>query len=217
MRSRRERWCLEVFIFFKWSLKEIFSLWSYGTCNLCKWRTLEFPACCSGWSCEILAHKQHTQKTLLQKKKNLNVNQVTNFISHYFLSLKAQLPFFFFFQKLSVFWTFVSNLFNAIVTCQSISDSFAFRLTDVFLVNTTVSNSAAWKAPIPLGSACHWVSCFCYEQCRSAAEAVFDRLEKQALSSMIILFFFFFFPLLRESISYTFPKWTAQKHCGTGL
>lgn len=216
MRSRRERWCLEVFIFFKWSLKEIFSLWSYGTCNLCKWRTLEFPACCSGWSCEILAHKQHTQKTPLQKKK-IKCKSSNQLHFPLFPVIKSSTSFFFFFQKLSVFWTFVSNLFNAIVTCQSISDSFAFRLTDVFLVNTTVSNSAAWKAPIPLGSACHWVSCFCYEQCRSAAEAVFDRLEKQALSSMIILFFFFFFPLLRESISYTFPKWTAQKHCGTGL
>lgn len=161
-------------------------------------------------------HTNNIHRKHFYKKKKLKCKSSNQLHFPLFPVIKSSTSFFFFFQKLSVFWTFVSNLFNAIVTCQSISDSFAFRLTDVFLVNTTVSNSAAWKAPIPLGSACHWVSCFCYEQCRSAAEAVFDRLEKQALSPMIILFFFFF-PLLRESISYTFPKWTAQKHCGTGL
>lgn len=119
------------FFFCKWSLKEIFSLWSYWTCNLYKWRTLEFPTCCSRWSCETLAHKQPTQKTPLQKK--LACKSSTQLHFPLFPVLKSLTTFFF--QKLSVSWTFVSNLFNAIVTCQSISDSFAFRLTDVFLVN----------------------------------------------------------------------------------
>lgn len=44
-------------------------------------------------------HTNNIHRKHLYKKKNLNVNQVTNFISHYFLSLKAQLPFSFFFSK----------------------------------------------------------------------------------------------------------------------